>query len=126
MQLPSRSRLPTLYAKQNRHSFFQLRVGRHGLSVKEERGLARQERLRLRHPPEEAEGSANERGDGAGQWAAIKGRSRIEHVFAHLKSRMGLFVRTIGIARATMKIRMANLAYNITRYVWHEKQAASE
>jgi len=29
------------------------------------------------------------------------------------------------MARATMKIGMANLAYNITRYVWHEKTAAS-
>ena len=52
-------------------------------------------------------------------------RSRIEHVFAHQKARMGLSVRTIGIARATMKIGMANLAYNITRYVWHEKSAAA-
>jgi len=52
-------------------------------------------------------------------------RSHIEHVFAHQKARMGLFVRTIGIARATMKIGMANLAYNITRYVWHEKKEAA-
>ena len=52
-------------------------------------------------------------------------RSRIEHVFAHQKSRMGMFVRTIGIARATMKIGMVNLAYNISRYVGHEKKAAS-
>lgn len=52
-------------------------------------------------------------------------RARIEHVFAHQKARMGLFVRTIGITRATVKIGMANLAYNITRYVWHEKRAAS-
>ena len=51
-------------------------------------------------------------------------RSRVEHVFAHQKSRMGMFVRTIGIARATMKIGMINLAYNISRYVWHEKKAA--
>jgi hypothetical protein len=52
-------------------------------------------------------------------------RAHIEHVFAHQKARMGLFVRTIGIARATMKIGMANLTYNITRYVWHEKRAAA-
>lgn len=52
-------------------------------------------------------------------------RARIEHVFAHQKARMGLFVRTVGIDRATVKIGMANLAYNITRYVWHEKRAAS-
>ncbi len=42
-------------------------------------------------------------------------RSRIEHVFAHQKSRMGMFVRTIGIARAIMKIGMVNLAYNISQ-----------
>jgi len=31
---------------------------------------------------------------------------------------MGLIVRTIGIARARVKIGMANLAYNIRRFVW--------
>ena len=42
-------------------------------------------------------------------------RAFVEHVFAQQKSRMGLFVRTIGIARARTKIGMANLAYNLTR-----------
>ena len=45
-------------------------------------------------------------------------RSRVEHVFAHQKGLMGLVVRTIGIARATVKIGLANLAYNIRRLVW--------
>ncbi|WP_287196680.1 transposase [Mesorhizobium sp.] len=36
-----------------------------------------------------------------------KTRAFVEHVFAQLKSRMGLFVRTIGIARARTKIGMA-------------------
>jgi transposase len=49
-----------------------------------------------------------------------KVRSAIEHVFARQKGPMGLFVRTIGIVRAKAKIGMANLAYNMTRYVWHE------
>ena len=31
---------------------------------------------------------------------------------------VGLIVRTIGIARARVKIGMANLAYNIRRFVW--------
>ena len=31
---------------------------------------------------------------------------------------MGLVVRTIGIARATVKIGLANLAYNMRRAVW--------
>lgn len=54
-----------------------------------------------------------------------KTRAFVEHVFAQQKSRMGLFVRTIGIARARTKIGMANLAYNLTRFVWHEGQTAS-
>lgn len=41
-------------------------------------------------------------------------RSAVEHVFAGQKHRMGLIVRTIGIARARIKIGMANLAYNVT------------
>ena len=36
--------------------------------------------------------------------AKSKIRSRVEHVFAEQKDRMGLFIRTIGIARATTKI----------------------
>ena len=47
-----------------------------------------------------------------------KVRSAVEHVFAHQKGLMGLCVRTIGIARARVKIGMANLAYNMRRFVW--------
>jgi hypothetical protein len=36
---------------------------------------------------------------------------------------MGLFIRTIGIARATIKIGMANLAYNIKRFIFLRKIA---
>jgi transposase, IS5 family len=42
----------------------------------------------------------------------------VEHVFAHQKGPMGLIVRTIGIARDRVTIGMANLAYNIRRFVW--------
>ncbi len=45
-------------------------------------------------------------------------RSRVEHVFAEQKARMGLVVRTIGMARARTKIGLANLAYNMKRLVW--------
>ena len=31
---------------------------------------------------------------------------------------MGLFIRTVGLARATMKIGLANLVYNMRRMVW--------
>jgi IS5 family transposase len=51
-------------------------------------------------------------------------RSAIEHVFAGQKHRMKLFVRTIGIARATMKIGMANLAYNFQRLAWLDARTA--
>ena len=47
-----------------------------------------------------------------------KVRSAVEHVFAHQKGLMGLVVRTIGIARAHVKIGLANLAYNMRRFVW--------
>jgi IS5 family transposase len=47
-----------------------------------------------------------------------KVRSAVEHVFAHQKGPMGLIVRTIGITRARVKIGMANLAYNMRRFVW--------
>jgi IS5 family transposase len=50
-------------------------------------------------------------------------RARIEHVFALQKAVMGLMVRTIGIARATVKIGLANLAYNIKRYGWLSSRA---
>jgi hypothetical protein len=42
-------------------------------------------------------------------------RSRVEHVFAAEKRHMGLVVRTIGLLRATAKIALANLAYNLRR-----------
>ena len=51
-------------------------------------------------------------------------RSAVEHVFAGQKHRMGLFVRTIGIARARIKIGMANLAYNFQRLAWLEGRTA--
>ena len=45
-------------------------------------------------------------------------RSAVEHVFARQKGPMGLVVRTIGIALASVKIGLANLAYNMKRLVW--------
>jgi len=53
-----------------------------------------------------------------------KVRSAVEHVFAHQKGLMALKVRTIGLARATVKIGLANLAYNMRRYVWRMSRMA--
>jgi hypothetical protein len=39
-------------------------------------------------------------------------RAAVEHVFARQKGPMGLYIRTIGFARARTKIGLANLAYN--------------
>jgi IS5 family transposase len=59
-------------------------------------------------PPHMARGNATR----------AKVRSRVEHVFAAEKHGMGLVVRTIGLVRATAKIALANLAYNMRRLVW--------
>ncbi len=53
-----------------------------------------------------------------------KVRSRGEHVFGEQKSRMGLFIRTIGIARATTKIGMANMVFNMKRLIHLQRVAA--
>ena len=50
-------------------------------------------------------------------------RAQVEHVFAEQKARMGVFVRTIGPARATTKIGLANLADNMRRLLWLARQA---
>jgi transposase, IS5 family len=52
-------------------------------------------------------------------------RARVEHVFAHQKIRYGLFIRTIGLARAEAKLTLANIAYNMDRLVFHERRNAT-
>jgi IS5 family transposase len=47
-----------------------------------------------------------------------KVRSRFEHVFATEKHGIGPVVRTMGVVRATAKITLANLAYNMRGLVW--------
>jgi hypothetical protein len=69
-------------------------------------------RLRQFHAMPERIARAN------GKRSAI--RSAVDHVFAGQKHRMGLFIRTIGIARARIKIGLANLAYDFPRLAWLE------
>jgi transposase, IS5 family len=53
-------------------------------------------------------------------------RARVEHVFGDQQNAMGgIFVRTIGIARAAVKIGMMNLVYNMRRLVSLERVAAA-
>lgn len=49
-------------------------------------------------------------------------RSRVEHVFAAQKCRLGLVVRTVGMVRARVKIGLA--AYNFTRLAWLHSRTA--
>lgn len=51
-------------------------------------------------------------------------RSRVEHVFAAQKCRLGLVVRTVGMTRARIKIGLANLAYNFSRLAWLQVRTA--
>ncbi|WP_245418302.1 hypothetical protein [Cohaesibacter haloalkalitolerans] len=51
-------------------------------------------------------------------------RARVEHVFAHQKNRYGLFIRTIGLARAETKLVLANLTCNFDRLIFHERRSA--
>ena len=57
--------------------------------------------------------------------AKSKVRARVEHVFAEQKDRMDLFIRTIGLARAPIKIGMTNLVYNMKRLIFLERTAAA-
>jgi IS5 family transposase len=43
-------------------------------------------------------------------------RARVEHVFGHMENSMGgIFVRSIGIARAKVNVLLMNLTYNLSR-----------
>jgi len=44
-------------------------------------------------------------------------RQRVEHVFGFIQNSMrGKFIRTIGLARATVKVGLMNFMYNLRRY----------
>lgn len=84
-------------------------IARRGLTPQFQRAKPRSRPM----PPHIARGNATR----------ARVRSRVEHVFAAEKRRMGLVVRTIGLLRATAKITLANLAYNMRRLVWIEGRA---
>ena len=84
------------------------KIGRAGLTSK----------VHFRKPPGKAMPARHERANAA----RSRVRSAVEHPFAEIKSRMGLFVRTIGIGRASAKIGMANIAFNMKRLVFWERK----
>jgi transposase, IS5 family len=51
-------------------------------------------------------------------------RVAIEHVFAAQKCRLGLVIRSVGLARATARLGLANLATNMARLAWFAARAA--
>jgi transposase, IS5 family len=59
-----------------------------------------------------------------GNATRAKVRARVEHVFAAQKRRLGLVVRTVGKARASAKLGLANLVTNMLRFVWFEARPA--
>jgi hypothetical protein len=54
-----------------------------------------------------------------------KVRAAVEHVFAHQKGPMELVVRTIGLARARVKIGLANPVFNMKRMIWLTRPLAA-
>jgi hypothetical protein len=50
-----------------------------------------------------------------------KVRADVEHVFAWQKGPMALVIRTIGLARARVKIGLANLFTNMRRMIWRRE-----
>jgi IS5 family transposase len=54
-----------------------------------------------------------------------KVRAFVEHVFADQKHRMGMKIRTIGLARAWIKIGLVNIAYNMRRLIFHQRRAGA-
>lgn len=93
-------------------------------SAKNERRIAKAglvSKVHFRKPPGKPMPEPKRRANAA----RSRPRSAIEHVFADQKHRMGLFIRTVGIARARTKIGMANIAHNLRRYVFWEAKAAT-
>ena len=98
-------------------------VGRYRLPVEEERNASAKRTSAIHRkkpkgkPMPERMAKANA--------AKSKVRAAVEHVFAWQKGPMGLFVRTIGLARAKLKIGLANLASNMKRAVWLTTRSAT-
>jgi IS5 family transposase len=51
-------------------------------------------------------------------------RARVEHVFGYQENSMGgKLLRTIGLARAKVKLGLRNLGYNVARFAYLETRA---
>lgn len=110
--------LPALVTTQNTAS--QVRADSAYRSQRNEKWLASKmlvSRIHRRKPA----GKPMPRNNARANAAKSSIRAVVEHVYAHQKNRFGLFIRTIGIARAEAKLILANLAYNFDRLIFHER-----
>ena len=95
----------------------QVGLGRHGYRSKNEK-LHRQQGFASHVHRKKPKGKPMPEAVRRANNTKSKVRARVEHVFAEQKDRMHLFISTIGIARATIKIGMTNLVYNIKRLIF--------
>ena len=94
-------------------------------SAKNEKRIAKAglvSKVHFRKPPGKSMPEPKQRANAA----RSRERSGVEHVFADQKHRMGLFVRTIGIARARAKIGLANIVCNMRRLLFWERATAAQ
>ncbi|MGK2923657.1 MAG: IS5 family transposase [Methyloceanibacter sp.] len=93
-------------------------------SAKNERRIAKAglvSKVHFRKPPGKQMSEPRRRANAA----RSRERSGVEHIFADQKHRMALFIRSIGLARARTRIGLANIAYNLRRYLFWENKAAA-
>ena len=93
-------------------------------SAEIEAGFAeRGRKIRIHHRP--VRGRPLTERERQGNTTRSRVRARVEHVFGYQASAMGgKLVRTIGLVRAKAKVGMQNLAYNMSRFVHLEREAA--
>ena len=116
---PMKARVCGKAARQEQHRVE--RLGRHGLSLGSQRDVHGEERLPNPGSSQEAKGAAH-----AGD-CPPRQRHQINRPIAcrACLRRMGPFVRTIGIARARVKIGMTKLDYSFKRPVFWRRIAAA-
>ena len=69
-------------------------------------------------PSQEAEGQADAGGYRKSQRQKVQGSGRRRTCLRQAERPMALVIRTIGLARATMKIGLVNLTYKMKRMIW--------
>ena len=83
-------------------------------------GLGKVSRIHRRKPPGRPMPKRTARANAAK--SAV--RAHVEHPFAHQRGPMGMVIRTIGLARATATVMLANMGYNMKRWCWLHRRGA--